>query len=67
MRAVNAKGHMKTFQMMVNEQGWTNIEERSCYGSSKRASLIESGHGEHHLPIATAGKAYLRSTEAGLG
>ena len=26
MRAVNAKGHTKTFQMMVNEQGWTNIE-----------------------------------------
>ena len=30
----------------------------------ERASLIEPGHGEHHLPIATAGKAYLRSTEA---
>ena len=30
MRAVNAKGHTKTFQMMVNEQGWTNIEESSC-------------------------------------
>ena len=38
MRAVNAKGHTKTFQMMVNEQGWTNIEERSCYGSSKQVS-----------------------------
>ena len=37
MRAVNARGHTKTFQMMVNEQGWTNIEERSCYGSSEPA------------------------------
>ena len=37
MRAVNAKGHTKTFQMMVNEQGWTNIEE-SCYGSSEQVS-----------------------------
>ena len=38
MRAVNAKGYTKTFQMMVNEQGWTNIEERSCYGSSEQVS-----------------------------
>ena len=38
MRAVNAKGHTKTFQMMVNEQGRTNIEERSCYGSSEQVS-----------------------------
>ena len=37
-RAFNAKGHTKTFQMMVNEQGWTNIEERSCYGSSEPVS-----------------------------
>ena len=33
----------------------------------ERASLIEFGHGEHYLPIATAGKAYLQSMEAGLG
>ena len=33
LRAVNSKGSTKTFQMMVNEQGWTNIEERSYYGS----------------------------------
>ena len=38
LRAVNAKGSTKTFQMMVSEQGWTNIEERSCYGSSKPVS-----------------------------
>ena len=38
LRAVNAKGSTKTFQMMVNEQGWTNIEERSCYGSSEQVS-----------------------------
>ena len=37
MRAVNAK-HTKAFQMMVNEQGWTNIQERSCYGSSEQVS-----------------------------
>ena len=38
LRAVNAKGSTKTFQMMVNEQGWTNIEERSYYGSSEQVS-----------------------------
>ena len=38
LRAVNSKGSTKTFQMMVNEQGWTNIEERSYYGSSEPAS-----------------------------
>ena len=42
LRAVNAKGSTKTFrilfQTMVNEQGWTNIEERSCYGSSEPVS-----------------------------
>ena len=38
LRAVNSKGSTKTFQMMVNEQGWTNIEERSCYGSSEPVS-----------------------------
>ena len=38
LRAVNAKGSTKTFQMMVNEQGWTNIEERSYYGSSEPVS-----------------------------
>ena len=38
LRAVNSKGGTKTFQMMVNEQGWTNIEERSYYGSSGPAS-----------------------------
>ena len=63
MRAVNAKGYTKTFQMMVNEQGWTNIE---VVLRIERAGLIEFGHDEYHLPIATAGKAYLRSTEAGL-
>ena len=29
LRAVNSTGSTKTFQMMVNEQGWTNIKERS--------------------------------------
>ena len=38
LRAVNAKGSTKTFQMMINEQGWTNIEERSYYGSSEQVS-----------------------------
>ena len=38
LSAVNAKGSTKTFQMMVNEQGWTNIEERSYYGSSEQVS-----------------------------
>ena len=38
LRAVNAKGSTKTFQMMVNEQGWTNIEERSYYGSGEQVS-----------------------------
>ena len=38
LRAVNAKGSTKTFQMMVNEQGWTNIEERSYYGSGEPVS-----------------------------
>ena len=38
LRAVNSKGSTKTFQMMVNEQGWTNIEERSYYGSSEQVS-----------------------------
>ena len=38
LRAVNAKGSTKTFQMMVNEQGWTNIKERSYYGSSEQVS-----------------------------
>ena len=38
LRAVNSKGSTKTFQMMVNEHGWTNIEERSCYGSSEPVS-----------------------------
>ena len=38
LRAVNAKGSTKTFQMMVNEQGWTNTEERSYYGSSEPVS-----------------------------
>ena len=38
MRAVTAKGSTKTFQMMVNQQGWTNIEKRSCYGSSEPVS-----------------------------
>ena len=38
LRVVNAKGSTKTFQMMVNEQGWTNIEERSYYGSSEQVS-----------------------------
>ena len=37
-RAVNAKGSTKTFQMMVNKQGWTNIEERLYYGSSEQVS-----------------------------
>ena len=37
LKAVNAKG--STFQMMVKEQGWTNIEERSYYGSSEQVSL----------------------------
>ena len=38
LRAVNAKGSTKTFQMMVNEQGWTNIEERLYYGLSEPVS-----------------------------
>ena len=38
LRAVNSKGSTKTFQMIVNEQGWTNIEERSYYGSSEQVS-----------------------------
>ena len=38
LRAVNSKGSAKTFQMMVNEQGWTNIEERSYCGSSEQVS-----------------------------
>ena len=39
LRAVNSKGSTKTFQMMVNEQGWTNIEERSYYGSSPNDTM----------------------------
>ena len=38
LRAVNSKGSTKTFQMMVNEQGWTNIKERSYHGSSEQVS-----------------------------
>ena len=41
LRAVNLKGSTKTFQMMVNEQGWTNIEERSYYGSSEHKLITE--------------------------
>ena len=62
MRAVNAKGCTKTFQMMVNEQGWTNIEERSRI---ERAGLIEFGHDEYHLTATAVGKDFPRSTEAG--
>ena len=32
LRAVNSKGSTKTFQMMVNEQGWTNIERDHTMG-----------------------------------
>ena len=53
LRAVNANRHTKTFQMMVNEQGWTNIEERSCYGSSEPVS----SNPDTVNIIATAGKA----------
>ena len=56
LTAVNSKESTKTFQMMVNEQGWTNIEEIVL--RVERASLIDSGYGEHHLPIASTGKAY---------
>ena len=38
MRAVNAKGYTQTFHMMVNEQEWTSIEERSFYGSGEQVS-----------------------------
>ena len=38
LRAVNAKGSTKTFQMMVNEQGWTKTEERSYHASSEQVS-----------------------------
>ena len=56
LRAVNSKGSTKTFQMMVR----AGVDEHrgEIVLRVERASLIDSGYGEHHLPIATTGKAY---------
>ena len=63
---IRPRGHTKTFSDDGQRAGMDKHRAEVVL-RIERASLIEPGHGEHHLPIATAGKAYLRSTEAGLG